>query len=54
MKKMKLSNEGVAGPMVPDCLLQKSKSMAPMSREEWETKQNEIRRVYDQETGRYR
>lgn len=56
IKKIKLSNDSSStpGPFVPEGLLQKSKAMAPMSKEEWEKKQNEIRRVYDQETGRYR
>ncbi|KAI5695657.1 hypothetical protein M8J75_001502 [Diaphorina citri] len=54
IKKIKLSNDSGPGPAVPDSVIQKSKAMAPMSKEEWEKKQNEIRRVYDQETGRYR
>uniref|UniRef100_A0A8D8M554 ADP-ribosylation factor-like protein 6-interacting protein 4 n=1 Tax=Cacopsylla melanoneura TaxID=428564 RepID=A0A8D8M554_9HEMI len=58
IKKIKLSNNeaaaSVPGPFPTENLLQKSKAMAPMSREEWAKKQNEIRRVYDQETGRYR
>lgn len=33
---------------------EKSKAMAPMTKEEWEKKQNVIRKVYDEETGRYR
>lgn len=33
---------------------EKSKAMAPMTKEEWEKKQSVIRRVYDEETGRYR
>ncbi|KAL6417938.1 hypothetical protein ACFW04_012432 [Cataglyphis niger] len=34
--------------------MEKAKAMAPMTKEEWEKRQNMIRRVYDQETGRYR
>ncbi|CAG9857163.1 unnamed protein product [Phyllotreta striolata] len=32
----------------------KSKSLAPMTKEEWEKKQSVIRRVYDESTGRHR
>ena len=32
----------------------KSRSMVPMSREQYETQQNTIREVYDEESGRYR
>ncbi|GBP44900.1 ADP-ribosylation factor-like protein 6-interacting protein 4 [Eumeta japonica] len=39
---------------VPLELMEKSKAMAPMTREEWEKKQSVIRRVLDEETGRYR
>ncbi|CAK9805513.1 ADP-ribosylation factor-like protein 6-interacting protein 4 [Anthophora plagiata] len=33
---------------------EKSKAMAPMTKEEWEKKQSVIRKIYDEETGRYR
>lgn len=35
-------------------LMEKSKAMAPMTKEEWEKRQSVIRRVQDEETGRYR
>lgn len=35
-------------------LMEKAKAMAPMTKEEWEKKQNVVRRVLDEETGRYR
>ncbi|XP_050680200.1 ADP-ribosylation factor-like protein 6-interacting protein 4 isoform X2 [Leptidea sinapis] len=34
--------------------MEKSKAMAPMTKEEWEKKQSVIRRVLDEETGRHR
>lgn len=34
--------------------MEKSKAMAPMTKEEWEKKQSVVRRVLDEETGRYR
>lgn len=35
-------------------LMEKSKALAPMTKEEWEKQQNTLRRVYDEETGRTR
>lgn len=35
-------------------LMEKSKAMAPMTKEEWEKRQSVVRRVLDEETGRYR
>lgn len=34
--------------------MEKSKAMAPMTKEEWEKKQSVVRKVLDEETGRYR
>ncbi|XP_050680199.1 ADP-ribosylation factor-like protein 6-interacting protein 4 isoform X1 [Leptidea sinapis] len=39
---------------IPIELMEKSKAMAPMTKEEWEKKQSVIRRVLDEETGRHR
>ncbi|XP_068623658.1 ADP-ribosylation factor-like protein 6-interacting protein 4 [Battus philenor] len=39
---------------IPIELMEKSKAMAPMTKEEWEQRQSVIRRVLDEETGRYR
>lgn len=35
-------------------LMEKSKAMAPMTKEEWEKRQSVVRRVLDEESGRYR
>lgn len=35
-------------------LTEKAKAMAPMTKETWEKRQSIIRKIYDQETGRYR
>lgn len=34
--------------------MEKSKAMAPMTKEEWEKRQSVVRKVLDEETGRYR
>lgn len=34
--------------------METSKAMAPMTKEEWEKKQSVVRRVLDEESGRYR
>lgn len=39
---------------VPLDLMDKSKSMAPMTKDEWEKRQSIVRRVYDETTGRHR
>ncbi|RVE52000.1 hypothetical protein evm_003278 [Chilo suppressalis] len=39
---------------IPLELMERSKAMAPMTREEWEKRQSVIRKVVDEETGRYR
>ncbi|XP_053605170.1 ADP-ribosylation factor-like protein 6-interacting protein 4 [Plodia interpunctella] len=39
---------------IPIELMEKSKAMAPMTKEEWEQKQSVVRRVLDEDTGRYR
>lgn len=47
-------NECVIGPAIPNNLVEQSRRMAPETREEWEKRQNVIKRVYDEQTGRYR
>ncbi|XP_063627679.1 ADP-ribosylation factor-like protein 6-interacting protein 4 [Cydia splendana] len=39
---------------IPIELMEKSKAMAPMTKEEWEQKQSVVRRVLDEDSGRYR
>ncbi|KAM3959790.1 uncharacterized protein ACR2FA_006212 [Aphomia sociella] len=39
---------------IPIELMEKSKAMAPMTKEEWEQRQSVVRRVLDEETGRHR
>lgn len=39
---------------IPLHLMEKSKSMAPMTKEEWDKRQSVIKRVYDETTGRHR
>ncbi|XP_026333513.1 ADP-ribosylation factor-like protein 6-interacting protein 4 [Hyposmocoma kahamanoa] len=39
---------------IPLELMEKSKAMAPMTKEEWEKRQSIVRRVLDEESGRYR
>ncbi|CAH1635822.1 unnamed protein product [Spodoptera littoralis] len=39
---------------IPLELMEKSKAMAPMTKEEWEKRQSVVRKVLDEETGRYR
>ncbi|XP_046967472.1 ADP-ribosylation factor-like protein 6-interacting protein 4 [Vanessa cardui] len=39
---------------IPLELMERSKAMAPMTKEEWEKRQSIVRRVQDEETGRYR
>ncbi|XP_073952184.1 uncharacterized protein isoform X1 [Choristoneura fumiferana] len=39
---------------IPIELMEKSRAMAPMTKEEWEQKQSVVRRVLDEESGRYR
>lgn len=39
---------------VPIQLMDRSKNLAPMTKEEWEKKQSVVRRVYDEATGRNR
>lgn len=34
--------------------MEKSKAMAPMTKEEWEKRQSVVRKVLDEESGRYR
>uniref|UniRef100_S4P970 ADP-ribosylation factor-like protein 6-interacting protein 4 n=1 Tax=Pararge aegeria TaxID=116150 RepID=S4P970_9NEOP len=44
----------VASADIPVELMEKSKAMAPMTKEEWEKRQSVVRKVHDEETGRYR
>ncbi|KOB77854.1 ADP-ribosylation factor-like protein 6-interacting protein 4 [Operophtera brumata] len=37
-----------------ETLMEKSRAMAPMTKEEWEKRQSVVRRVLDEDTGRYR
>lgn len=39
---------------IPVSLMEKSKTMAPMTKEQWEKQQSVVRRVYDETTGRSR
>ncbi|CAB3222338.1 unnamed protein product [Arctia plantaginis] len=39
---------------IPLELMEKSKAMAPMTKEEWEKRQSIVRKVLDEESGRYR
>ncbi|XP_075975959.1 uncharacterized protein LOC142976465 isoform X1 [Anticarsia gemmatalis] len=39
---------------IPLELMEKSKAMAPMTKEEWEKRQSVVRKVLDEESGRYR
>ncbi|XP_077286119.1 uncharacterized protein LOC143911209 [Arctopsyche grandis] len=39
---------------IPISLMDKAKAMAPMTKEEWEKRQAVVRRVLDEESGRYR
>ncbi|CAG9135588.1 unnamed protein product [Plutella xylostella] len=50
------SDHNTIGPAadIPIALMEKSKAMAPMTKEEWEKRQSIVRRVLDEETGRYR
>jgi len=44
--------EAIIGPTVPDVGV--GQAMKPMTKEEWERQQNEVRRVVDEDTGRTR
>ena len=52
LKKKKKSEE--VGPPVPEEILNNSKTMAPMTKEEWEKKESVIKKVYDPVSGRTR
>lgn len=39
---------------IPLDLMDKSKAMAPMTKEQWEEQQNKVKRVYDETSGRWR
>ncbi|KAG6445024.1 hypothetical protein O3G_MSEX003678 [Manduca sexta] len=47
-------NEQQPSTDIPLELMEKSKAMAPMTKEEWEKRQSVVRRVLDEETGRHR
>ncbi|XP_047097056.1 ADP-ribosylation factor-like protein 6-interacting protein 4 [Schistocerca piceifrons] len=64
-KKRQSKDEEIIGPVLPEDAVKTSpsvdtisqttcRSMAPMTKEEWEKKQSIVRRVFDEETGRYR
>ena len=51
---MKKNEEGPDKSLINEILQEKSKSLAPMTKEEWEKQQNTFTRVLDKETGRTR
>lgn len=55
-KKVKGSNHSQDAILkdIPPEVKKKSKAMAPMTKEEWDKKQNVVRKVYDETTGRHR
>ncbi|KAJ8724275.1 hypothetical protein PYW08_015749 [Mythimna loreyi] len=48
------AKEAAASADIPLELMEKSKAMAPMTKEEWEKRQSVVRKVLDEESGRYR
>ncbi|CAH0583245.1 unnamed protein product [Chrysodeixis includens] len=48
------TNTKEASADIPLELMEKSKAMAPMTKEEWEKRQSVVRKVLDEESGRYR
>ncbi|PZC78929.1 hypothetical protein B5X24_HaOG217019 [Helicoverpa armigera] len=48
------AKDGDASADIPLELMEKSKAMAPMTKEEWEKRQSIVRKVLDEESGRYR
>ncbi|XP_054290568.1 ADP-ribosylation factor-like protein 6-interacting protein 4 [Macrosteles quadrilineatus] len=52
--KPEAEGDTIVGPEIPKEILEKSQTMAPLSKEEWEKKQNTIKRVFDKTTGRSR
>uniref|UniRef100_A0A2A4J5C7 ADP-ribosylation factor-like protein 6-interacting protein 4 n=1 Tax=Heliothis virescens TaxID=7102 RepID=A0A2A4J5C7_HELVI len=48
------AKDGAASADIPLELMEKSKAMAPMTKEEWEKRQSVVRKVLDEESGRYR
>ncbi|XP_045767993.1 ADP-ribosylation factor-like protein 6-interacting protein 4 [Maniola jurtina] len=48
------ADTNVASADIPLELMERSKAMAPMTKEEWEKRQSVVRKVHDEETGRYR
>lgn len=53
-KKIEKEDVAEASNDIPIELMDRSKAMAPMRKEEWEKKQNVVKRVYDEETKRHR
>ncbi|XP_071448859.1 ADP-ribosylation factor-like protein 6-interacting protein 4 [Hetaerina americana] len=53
-KQLESITESCIGPLPPEDLNKNSRSMAPMTKEEWEKRQSVVKRVYDEETGRHR
>ncbi|XP_030756411.1 ADP-ribosylation factor-like protein 6-interacting protein 4 [Sitophilus oryzae] len=55
-KKLKKNEDKVDNESndIPLELMEKSKTMAPMRKEDWEKQQNVVRRVFCEDTGRYR
>lgn len=55
-KDMKKTDEQGEEPAcdIPLDLMEKSKTMAPMTKEQWEEQQSKMRRVFDESTGRWR
>ncbi|EEB20272.1 conserved hypothetical protein [Pediculus humanus corporis] len=51
---LKKNEEGPDKSLINEILQEKSKSLAPMTKEEWEKQQNTFTRVLDKETGRTR
>jgi len=49
-------NKETMNEIIPEIkkLAEKARAMAPMRKEEWEKRQSVVRRIYDEETGRYR
>lgn len=52
IKEDKVTKE-VINEIAPE-IVEKAKAMAPMTKEEWEKRQNILQKIYDKETGRYR
>ncbi|XP_014254173.1 ADP-ribosylation factor-like protein 6-interacting protein 4 [Cimex lectularius] len=54
-KDKKKNRDEPVGPLPPaELALEVKKSFAPMTKEDWEKKQSVVRKVYDEQSGRYR